>query len=999
VKWKLIGNFSELGDKGKRQKEMLDAGDILSRLRLDKTSFDKGMKQAYTEGQAVMGKLGKRTQATAMGMTKDMEKFGKRTSAVSRQFGKDWWKSFGQVAIGFTIAYRAMNAIEEVLKEMIGSFKKGLDAIDEFRVAIVETAASLQMLTEQPTIEGLEAYYAFAENVFRNLEIIAVKHLSTAEDLRSAYAKLATMGIVPQTEEQLEQMARLVDLILIQTRGLDKQRQIRTELQAFVLGEMRQGAVMARMMSQRIANYKELIDVMEKETDVAAKTEMLFKGVDKVLSSVGSVSDAIMKTHTAWKATLEAIIDRIWRAGLLQMYEDILDAMKGIKAILLDQGRLTETGIKVAYAYNLAWEILKDTLGGIWSILVDINWLWDTMTFHMKPIRNFIKAFAMGVVTIKYGLESWIVILRHIVNEFDTFVKVLDDLILKPIHKMDEAIKKGDFGKLLKGEVPYDEFADKYAQSTENWNRAMERLGWLLPKLAEELRAHTDELEEELEKIALWGTKEDIDKFKESMDAKLNLLGDFWKKYLAMLRAEGKAETDQEELRRLRFERKLMGELADRREKILSDAKYTYEERLKIIDAFNISALEKTKLRIKAEAAYYKAIETIVGTTYEGMKRAVEDYAALLPTAFEAAYDTTTKFLKLMESTMSDFFQDVLKGELDSFEDYWESFCNSLYKIFADMIAKMVMERLVGAAGGAAAGAAGGALPWIAGAMLGANVLMAALGRGKNLERALELERRRAEELVRVFRDLMEEEDALLAVTNAMEQATKQINDRFQEYKNTIFSLGASIEQLNELEAKRVEVLAETRRRLAEEFMAPLADMIAQLQMGPAEYERYRLDQWYKDQLDYARALGLESVSLLREAYELSKKELILKQQEMLLGTAEEARGIIATLGLSPMELQIYQLEEWRNRMEEINAAVAEEMDRITEILGGYAAEIAALESQYDQAVRDLAEAESDYMSAYTVLMERFIAEQTHLTREQAEQLWQDVYAVNVQYP
>jgi len=461
---------------------MLNAGDIISRLRLDKTMFDKGMKQAYTESKATMDRLGKQTKKTAAGMSKDMQTFGTTSSRNARMFGKDWWKAFGQVAIGFTIAYRAMNVLEDGIRALVNVFVSGRQVIDDFRMSIVETAASLQMLTDEPSTEGLEAYYQFAQGVFEKLEIIAAKHISTGEDLRSAYAKLATMGIVPQTEEQLEQMARMVDLVVIQTKGLDKQRQIRTELQAIISGEQRQGAVVARMLNQRVENYKELIKLVKEENVVTEKTEMLFEGVSKVLDAVGSVSDGVLKTHTAWWTTLQAILNRIQRAGLVGMYEDLLNLMKGIKEALLDQNGLTELGIYLAKGLHDAWLMVWSVVKPFVSILGQILWLGN----KLLGITTILKGWAMLLVVITSGWKMLGHLIQGDLDAVDRVNKQMTDTIESLSMTQEEFRKKymkgigaesSDLSKFLNDlRSGADKISDEQQKALDRWTKKVTAL-------------------------------------------------------------------------------------------------------------------------------------------------------------------------------------------------------------------------------------------------------------------------------------------------------------------------------------------------------------------------------------------------------------------------------------------------------------------------------------------------------------------------------------------
>ena len=67
----------------------------------------------------------------------------------------------------------------------------------------------------------------------------------------------------------------------------------------------------------------------------------------------------------------------------------------------------------------------------------------------------------------------------------------------------------------------------------------------------------------------------------------------------------------------------------------------------------------------------------------------------------------TENFTQSVQSELSNVFTDTLRGDLDSFEDYFQAFTNSLQSMWGSMAAKMTMESLTGAASYGAAGWAG----------------------------------------------------------------------------------------------------------------------------------------------------------------------------------------------------------------------------------------------------------------------------------------------------
>jgi len=288
-------------------------------------------------------------------------------------------------------------------------------------------------------------------------------------------------------------------------------------------------------------------------------------------------------------------------------------------------------------------------------------------------------------------------------------------------------------------------------------------------------------------------------------------------------------------------------------------------------------------------------------------------------------------------------------------------------RALAEMAAKALMTKLTVKTSTEAGttGTVGGATSMgIAGGMI------AAYG---YLSTYLDKKRSKENELANTWAQVMGELDNATVTLNAMEQATKDIDARFDSYRATVIKLRGSIESLNILEEKRAEVIEATRKLLAEEFAKPLEDMLAQIQLGPTDYERRELDLWYESQIDYAHSLGSESVDLLRKVLELSKQQLIVKQQEALLGISAEAAEIIETINLSPTELALYNLEKWKSQMSDEVVDVQEEIDKIPPLLANYRTEAAGLQTLYDDAITAIANAESAYMAKIKPFRDLFI--------------------------
>ena len=393
-------------------------GDIVGVMRLEIADVHNKLLKVEQMMAQTQSFIQNSSDKTTQRMQKNSENFMHASRGHARTFSLEWWKRFGEVAVGFTIAYRAMRGIEAGIKGIVKTYITGLQAIDEFRMGAVSIAASLQMLTDAPSKESLKSYMEFSETVFKKLEILAVRHFATGEQLQQAFTKLVTMGIVPQTEEQLEIVAALVDRVLMTTKGLDPGRQIVTEFQAVFEAMMKPGAFVARELDSLVPNFRELMKEAQKMPNIAERTAASLGLLKVPLGAVSSVSDEILETHQAWIASLKTAGTILLRAGLTKMYNDILSTLEVLVRTVIDNNGLTERGIQIAYLYKVSWDGIKKTLESVRDVLIGVAATYKIITFDIPILSTLLLGLNVSVKTITYGLKAAAIILDELQKSF-----------------------------------------------------------------------------------------------------------------------------------------------------------------------------------------------------------------------------------------------------------------------------------------------------------------------------------------------------------------------------------------------------------------------------------------------------------------------------------------------------------------------------------------------------------------------------------------------------
>ena len=115
------------------------------------------------------------------------------------------------------------------------------------------------------------------------------------------------------------------------------------------------------------------------------------------------------------------------------------------------------------------------------------------------------------------------------------------------------------------------------------------------------------------------------------------------------------------------------------------------QEKQKYLDlGFSKTAVEEAFAR-KAEDLY-KEEALAHGNLIDGMKVGLMDYLDSQKTWADQGLALFNQFASSATSALSDSFFAVIKGDLDSLEDIWQSFLDTMLKAFTDMLAEMIVQ-------------------------------------------------------------------------------------------------------------------------------------------------------------------------------------------------------------------------------------------------------------------------------------------------------------------
>lgn len=216
-----------------------------------------------------------------------------------------WWQRFGAVAIGFTIAYRAMNAFENALSYTTGLIKEAITESGELASLQAELAGYYVIATDD--LAGFNAAMSRAAQNTMALAEASTMSVSTLQELAVGYSEIAQHGVVIQPD-RIRDFAAVNDLLIQVAKATgDNVKQVRSEWQALLDGQMRANAALPRMLKSMGIINEEQIKILK---GVGDKSEILAMILDKLGAKARAMQEAMLGRNVTmglekWRSSMQ----------------------------------------------------------------------------------------------------------------------------------------------------------------------------------------------------------------------------------------------------------------------------------------------------------------------------------------------------------------------------------------------------------------------------------------------------------------------------------------------------------------------------------------------------------------------------------------------------------------------------------------------------------------------------------------------------------------------
>ena len=313
--------------------------------------------------------------ATAQDLVNIEKAKNAQLKALNKEMAGDHEMSMAAMMRGVLRLYAAYYALRMAVEAVIAPFKKGFLAVDTYNQSVASLAAMVVTFTERQKGMDLagqwEEALRYSKQMIPVLEQIAAKTLLSGQETTALANAFARQGVFlhANNQEQLEGFTRLSNALPLMTQGQEIMRQINTEVRSLMTGANAQSSMLLTTLRAIDKNVDKNLQTWRAEGTVV-------ENIGEMLKGFGPATSLLEIQWQAVKSTLDTTVTQILRGGMLEVYEDIIEAVQEINKYLLENKEViisgmqdTWKGIKKAIDDCApAAKTLYDAIHAVWEV-------------------------------------------------------------------------------------------------------------------------------------------------------------------------------------------------------------------------------------------------------------------------------------------------------------------------------------------------------------------------------------------------------------------------------------------------------------------------------------------------------------------------------------------------------------------------------------------------------------------------------------------------------
>lgn len=345
----------------------------------------------------------------------DVEQAGKKGSAginsistASRSLTNDMGRMITSVAT-YSLAFGAMSA---VVGGVVGEFKRGLSAVEDFGMTVAKSTALITTFSQKGK-EGDIAGALFEANNYavklaETMEVIDAKTIANAKDLNAMNEAFLSQGVRLNVynQEQVDGYTATANALAILTQGMDKEQQMRQEIRGLMDGQIKAGDSLGLLLKAQIPDIENQLKIWRSQGTVLEHLGELLKGFN-------ATTGLLENQWATVGSTMETIHNRVLRGAFKPIFEDLLGLVKELNRSLMDtEGNLTPL------AHKIQAEIMSAYADGK-VLLKEYGRELGLAAGYLGTALAAQLAFNLAIKTNPYVLAA--VAIGHMINKVDEY--------------------------------------------------------------------------------------------------------------------------------------------------------------------------------------------------------------------------------------------------------------------------------------------------------------------------------------------------------------------------------------------------------------------------------------------------------------------------------------------------------------------------------------------------------------------------------------------------
>ncbi|MHB9075777.1 MAG: hypothetical protein ACYC6G_19925 [Desulfobaccales bacterium] len=276
----------------------------------------------------------------------------------------------------------------------------GIATVDDYQKKIISTSYIIATMSEVPATDLSKTYGQWKEYfawLYQQSLYADKQAAASAQDIFGVSVELAKKGVVAASEEEILTISRLTDLMKAVTPGyMNFEQQARGEIMSMMEGTARMGAQTAQILSQIDPEFK-------KNIASAREQGTVLQYIESILPQIKQYTLDLMGTWDAVGASLKSAWSVVNLKAFGDAHREVVDLAAQLGNRLVDNGKLTADGEKLALALGQAWATAKGSVADLLDYILTNGPL---CVQHVQNIASAVGSIAGASISAVKGISN-----------------------------------------------------------------------------------------------------------------------------------------------------------------------------------------------------------------------------------------------------------------------------------------------------------------------------------------------------------------------------------------------------------------------------------------------------------------------------------------------------------------------------------------------------------------------------------------------------------------